>query len=167
MQEESFWPGKSYDYRGYIDIVVWGKLIDGRRPNILRVDYLQEVERINQFILKNISVEVVSGNQTFNAIYRDLCLSYDWKCYENDHVTMLMPKEFWGDFSGELGAFASEIAEREVGVTLCVPIRSVFFARPHSLSRLVVGTRDVSNRMARDRAHLFGFRRRCPENYRR
>uniref|UniRef100_A0A914XN12 SSD domain-containing protein n=1 Tax=Plectus sambesii TaxID=2011161 RepID=A0A914XN12_9BILA len=117
LVEDSFWPGKSYDYRGYIDIVVWGKLIDGRRPNMLSVNYLLELERINQFILKNITVDVMAGNETFKIAYRDLCLSYDWKCFENDHVTMLMPKEYWGDFEGEIGAFASEIAEREVHVT--------------------------------------------------
>lgn len=125
ITEESFWPGKSYDYRGYIDIVVWGKLVDGRRPNMLSVDYLLELERINQYVLTNISVEVTAGNDTLKVIYRDLCLSYDWKCFENDHVTMLLPKEYWGDFSGEVGAFASEIAEKEVGVS----IRSAFFAR--------------------------------------
>lgn len=49
LDEQEFWPGKSYDYTGYIDIIAAGiKHPKFGRPNMLVLKYLDELERINQ-----------------------------------------------------------------------------------------------------------------------
>ncbi|VDN42844.1 unnamed protein product [Gongylonema pulchrum] len=49
LNEQEFWPGKSYDYNGYVDIIAAGKKHHRfGRPNMLLTEYLEEVERINQ-----------------------------------------------------------------------------------------------------------------------
>uniref|UniRef100_A0A1I7XI35 SSD domain-containing protein n=1 Tax=Heterorhabditis bacteriophora TaxID=37862 RepID=A0A1I7XI35_HETBA len=49
--------------------------------------------------------------------YTDLCMSFDWACYLNDHLTMLMPKSRWGNFSGPIAELASDIINKEVNIT--------------------------------------------------
>ncbi|KAK6049381.1 hypothetical protein COOONC_13114, partial [Cooperia oncophora] len=75
LDEQRFWPGKSYDLKGYMDVI--GKcthilpllffslfIFAGKehpqygRPNILALKYLDEVARINQYIIHNITVPV-------------------------------------------------------------------------------------------------------------
>lgn len=41
-------------------------------------------------------------------------MSYDWKCYLNDHITMLQPKHKWGTFKVEIADLAKSIIETEV-----------------------------------------------------
>lgn len=41
-------------------------------------------------------------------------MSYDWKCYLNDHITMLQPKHKWGTFKAEIADLAKSIIETEV-----------------------------------------------------
>jgi hypothetical protein len=50
LDEQHFWPGKSYDYNGYVDVIAAGRRLDGEaaRPNILLSSYLNEVDRVNQ-----------------------------------------------------------------------------------------------------------------------
>ena len=52
LDEQHFWPGKSYDYNGYVDVIAAGRraIEDGTspRPNILLSAYLNELDRINQ-----------------------------------------------------------------------------------------------------------------------
>lgn len=50
LDEQHFWPGKSYDYNGYVDVIAAGQRAseDGTRPNILLSVYLNELDRINQ-----------------------------------------------------------------------------------------------------------------------
>uniref|UniRef100_A0A0K0DAN3 SSD domain-containing protein n=1 Tax=Angiostrongylus cantonensis TaxID=6313 RepID=A0A0K0DAN3_ANGCA len=109
LDEQRFWPGKSYDLKGYIDVIVAGKEHPQYgRPNILSLKYLDEVSRINQYIINNVTVPVA---------YTDLCMTYDWACYLNDHLTMLMPRSRWGDFSGPIAEFASDIINNEVNIT--------------------------------------------------
>lgn len=49
LNEQEFWPGKSYDYTGYVDIIAAGiKHPKFGRPNMLVLKYLDELERINQ-----------------------------------------------------------------------------------------------------------------------
>ncbi|KAK5983503.1 hypothetical protein GCK32_013186 [Trichostrongylus colubriformis] len=84
------------------------------RPNILTLKYLDEVARINQYIIHNITVPVDIDGKHYEAVYTDLCMSFDWACYHNDHLTMLMPKSRWGNFSGPIAEFASDIINSEV-----------------------------------------------------
>ena len=53
LNEQHFWPGKSYDYTGYVDIIAAGRVhpIYGR-PNILLPMYLNEIEKINKVLHK-------------------------------------------------------------------------------------------------------------------
>ncbi|EJW70834.1 hypothetical protein WUBG_18258 [Wuchereria bancrofti] len=44
-------------------------------------------------------------------------MSYDWKCFMNEHVTMLMPKERWGNFDSKLAEFTDDIINNEVKIT--------------------------------------------------
>lgn len=46
--------------------------------------------------------------------FTDLCMSYNWKCFMNEHVLMLMPKERWGNFDPKLAEFANDIIANEV-----------------------------------------------------
>ena len=49
LNEQHFWPGKSYDYNGYVDVIAAGRRHpEFGRPNMLRSAYLNELERINR-----------------------------------------------------------------------------------------------------------------------
>ncbi|CAG9538367.1 unnamed protein product [Cercopithifilaria johnstoni] len=118
LNEQEFWPGKSYDYTGYVDIIVAGiKHPKFGRPNMLVMKYLDELERINQYIIHNITISVTHNSMTYEIGFTDLCMSYDWKCFMNEHVTMLMPKERWGNFDPKLAEFTDDIITNEVKIT--------------------------------------------------
>ncbi|WKY11938.1 hypothetical protein Q1695_003482 [Nippostrongylus brasiliensis] len=143
LDEQRFWPGKSYDLNGYIDIIVSGKEhpLYGR-PNILNLKYLDEVARINQFIIHNLTVPVDIEGKHYEVAYTDLCMTYDWACYLNDHLTMLMPKTRWGNFSGPFAEFASDIINNEVNITYPIGWRGsepIYFGaivgRPHLVDK--------------------------------
>lgn len=86
------------------------------RPNILNLLYLEEVDRLNAFITQNLTVPVEHEGQLYEIGYSDLCMSLEWRCYLNDHLTMLLPKNRWGDFRGKLAEFAADIITK---VSLC------------------------------------------------
>jgi hypothetical protein len=46
--------------------------------------YIQELDRINQLIIHNLTIPFEAEGKQYNVSYRDLCMSYEWKCYEND-----------------------------------------------------------------------------------
>uniref|UniRef100_A0AAF5PS05 SSD domain-containing protein n=3 Tax=Wuchereria bancrofti TaxID=6293 RepID=A0AAF5PS05_WUCBA len=118
LNEQEFWPGKSYDYTGYVDIIAAGiKHPKFGRPNMLVLKYLDELERINQHIIHNITISVTHNDITYEVGFTDLCMSYDWKCFMNEHVTMLMPKERWGNFDSKLAEFTDDIINNEVKIT--------------------------------------------------
>ncbi|EPB74670.1 hypothetical protein ANCCEY_06248 [Ancylostoma ceylanicum] len=143
LDEQRFWPGKSYDLNGYLDIIVAGKEHPQYgRPNILSLRYLDEVARINQYIVHNITVPVDLEGKHYEVAYTDLCMSFDWACYLNDHLTMLMPKSRWGNFSGPIAEFASDIINNEVNITYPIGWRGsepIYFGalvgRPHLVDR--------------------------------
>lgn len=54
------------------------------------------------------------GGKHYEVAFSDLCMSYEWKCYENDHITMLQPKSKWGTFKGAIADLARDIIETEV-----------------------------------------------------
>uniref|UniRef100_A0A914D105 Uncharacterized protein n=1 Tax=Acrobeloides nanus TaxID=290746 RepID=A0A914D105_9BILA len=115
LDEQHFWPGKSYDYYGYIDVIAAGKPDpEFGRPNLLLSQYINEVERINQYIIHNLTVPIDHNGKEYEIGFLDLCMSYDWKCYLNDHVIMLMPKTKWHNLQGQLADFAKDIIEQEV-----------------------------------------------------
>ncbi|VDN07948.1 unnamed protein product [Thelazia callipaeda] len=118
LNEQEFWPGKSYDYNGYVDIIAAGKKHPKfGRPNMLRIEYLDELERINQHIINNITIPVTHNNIAYKVGFTDLCMSYDWKCFMNEHVIMLMPKERWTTFDSKFAEFADDIITNEVKIT--------------------------------------------------
>ncbi|CAI4223427.1 unnamed protein product [Auanema sp. JU1783] len=118
LDETKFWPGKSYDLNGYVDIIVAGKKHPQYgRPNILNIRYVDEIARINKFIVHNLTVPVDIEGKHYEVAYTDLCMTYDWACYLNDHLTMLMPKSRWGNFSGPIAEFASDIINTEINIT--------------------------------------------------
>lgn len=49
-------------------------------------------------------------------------MSYEWKCYENDHITMLQPRSKWGTFKGEIADLAKDIIESEVIASYAVHV---------------------------------------------
>lgn len=53
-------------------------------------------------------------DKKYNVSFSDLCMTYDWRCYENDHIFMLKPKSTWGKFDGEIAEIARDIIETEV-----------------------------------------------------
>ncbi|GMS79323.1 hypothetical protein PENTCL1PPCAC_1498, partial [Pristionchus entomophagus] len=118
LDEQSFYPGKSYEYFGYVDVLVAGKVHDAfGRPNILHAKYLNEIERINNYIVHNLTVPVLVNGKTFEVAYTDLCMTNNWKCFLNDHITMLQPRSKWGNFSAQIAEFAKDIILREVNIT--------------------------------------------------
>uniref|UniRef100_A0A1I7T588 SSD domain-containing protein n=1 Tax=Caenorhabditis tropicalis TaxID=1561998 RepID=A0A1I7T588_9PELO len=118
LDEEKFWPGKSYDLHGYVDVIASGIVHpDYGRPNILNIRYLDEVARINDYIVHNLTVPVDINGKHYDIAYTDLCMRYDWACFLNDHITMLMPKTRWGNFSGPFAEFASDIINTQVNIT--------------------------------------------------
>uniref|UniRef100_A0A158Q5K9 SSD domain-containing protein n=1 Tax=Dracunculus medinensis TaxID=318479 RepID=A0A158Q5K9_DRAME len=118
LDEQNFWPGKSYDYNGYVDIIAAGIADKFKgRPNMLLENYLNELSRINQYIIYNLTVPFDHSGKHYEVGFTDICLSYEWKCYHNDHITMLMPKHRWGNFSGRLAEFTDDIIKNEVKIT--------------------------------------------------
>ncbi|GMR58160.1 hypothetical protein PMAYCL1PPCAC_28355, partial [Pristionchus mayeri] len=118
LDEQSFYPGKSYEYFGYVDVLVAGKVHDAfGRPNILHAKYLNEIERINNYIVHNLTVPVLVNGKTYAVAYTDLCMTSNWKCFLNDHITMLQPRSKWGNFSAQIAEFAKDIILREVNIT--------------------------------------------------
>uniref|UniRef100_A0A915PIT1 SSD domain-containing protein n=1 Tax=Setaria digitata TaxID=48799 RepID=A0A915PIT1_9BILA len=118
LNEQEFWPGKSYDYSGYVDIIAAGKKHHKfGRPNMLVIKYLDELERINQYIIHNITIPVAHNNATYQVGFTDLCMSYNWKCFMNEHITMLMPKERWESFDPKFAEFADDIITKEIKIT--------------------------------------------------
>uniref|UniRef100_A0A0N4Z3H4 SSD domain-containing protein n=1 Tax=Parastrongyloides trichosuri TaxID=131310 RepID=A0A0N4Z3H4_PARTI len=119
LDETKFYPGKNYDLQGYVDVIVAvRKNGDDRRPNILTKNNILEVKRINDFIIHNLTVPIEHGGKTFEAAYTDLCMTLDWKCFLNDHIDVLLPKEqHLGTFKGEIRKFAEEIFENEIKLT--------------------------------------------------
>ncbi|PAV71863.1 hypothetical protein WR25_12482 [Diploscapter pachys] len=117
LDEQKFWPGKSYDLSGYIDVIVAGKQHpDYGRPNILSQQYLEEVMRINDFIVHNLTVPVDLHGKHYEIAYTDLCMTNQWACYLNDHLFMLMPKSKWGNFSGPIAEIAAEIINTQARI---------------------------------------------------
>jgi hypothetical protein len=84
------------------------------RPNMLLNKYITELDRINQFIIHNLTVPFEHDGKDYNVSYTDLCMAYEWKCYENDHIFMLKPRSSWGRFEGEIADLARDIIEQEV-----------------------------------------------------
>lgn len=60
------------------------------------------------------TVPINLNHQIYEVGFMDLCMSYEWKCYLNDHITMLQPKHKWGTFKAEIAEFAKAIIETEV-----------------------------------------------------
>lgn len=51
LDEQHFWPGKSYDYHGYVDVIAVGREDpELGRPNMLLPQYINELERINKVL---------------------------------------------------------------------------------------------------------------------
>ncbi|GMT10222.1 hypothetical protein PFISCL1PPCAC_1519, partial [Pristionchus fissidentatus] len=161
LDEKNFYPGKSYEYFGYVDVLVAGKVHDAfGRPNILHAKYLNEIERINNYIVHNLTVPVLVHGKTYEVAYTDLCMTSNWKCFLNDHITMLQPRSKWGNFSAQIAEFAKDIILREVNITYPIGWRGsepIYFGaligRPHlideeghfdyaSAVRLTYNTRD-------------------------
>ncbi|CAJ0939887.1 unnamed protein product, partial [Mesorhabditis belari] len=118
LDEERFWPGKSYDLKGFVDVIVAGNVIDEwGRPNILSLRYLDEVARVNDYIIHNLTIPINIDGKKYEAGYIDLCMRFEWKCFFNDHLTMLMPKSRWGNFSAAIAEFAHDIITKEVNIT--------------------------------------------------
>jgi hypothetical protein len=115
VDENRFWPGKSYDYASWTDIVVWGKALeDGSRPNMLDLKYLNETIRINDYILHELAVNVTVDRESYRIGFQDLCMMYEQSCFDNGYLEMLKPSKYWANFSGELGDIAQTIAEDAV-----------------------------------------------------
>ena len=58
--------------------------------------------------------------QTIQITFTDLCMPYAWKCYENEHITMLRPRGHWtGGLKVEIVELAKDIIENEVGNKNC------------------------------------------------
>lgn len=71
---------------------------------------------IIQYIIHNVTIPVAHNGKVYHVGFTDLCMSYDWKCYMNDHLTMLMPKHRWGNFSEKIAEYANEIINTEVSL---------------------------------------------------
>lgn len=82
LTENEFIPGKSFEMRRFVNILC--KSADG--GDVLRPHVLDEIERLNQHIMNNITVKTDDGK--FNLTYQDLCLSYEWVCGANEHIRM-------------------------------------------------------------------------------
>lgn len=67
-----------------------------------------------QYIIHNITIAVTYNSDAYEVGFTDLCMSYDWKCFMNEHITMLMPKERWGNFDPKLAEFTDDIIANEV-----------------------------------------------------
>uniref|UniRef100_A0A0R3RTW7 SSD domain-containing protein n=1 Tax=Elaeophora elaphi TaxID=1147741 RepID=A0A0R3RTW7_9BILA len=92
LSENKFLPGKSFEMKRFINVLVKAK--DG--GNLLRRQILDEIQRLNQWIMFNITVPTADGK--YNLTYQDLCLSYEWVCGANEHISMLQERLKVGNF---------------------------------------------------------------------
>uniref|UniRef100_A0AAF5RTD2 SSD domain-containing protein n=1 Tax=Wuchereria bancrofti TaxID=6293 RepID=A0AAF5RTD2_WUCBA len=92
LNENKFLPGKSFEMKRFINILIKAK--DG--GNLLREEILNEIQRLNQWIMFNISIPTTDGK--YNLTYQDLCLSYEWICGANEHISMLQERMKVGNF---------------------------------------------------------------------
>lgn len=56
-------------------------------------------------------------------------MSYEWKCYMNEHVVLLMPKERWGKFDGKFAEFTEDIIKNEVRIFVSHDFNSILMVR--------------------------------------
>uniref|UniRef100_A0A7E4WBE9 SSD domain-containing protein n=1 Tax=Panagrellus redivivus TaxID=6233 RepID=A0A7E4WBE9_PANRE len=82
LTDNEFLPGKSFEMKRFVNILC--KSADG--GNIFRPHILDEIERLNQHIIQNITVPTDDGK--YNLTYQDLCLGYEWNCGANEHIRM-------------------------------------------------------------------------------
>uniref|UniRef100_A0A915PRL7 SSD domain-containing protein n=1 Tax=Setaria digitata TaxID=48799 RepID=A0A915PRL7_9BILA len=92
LNENKFLPGKSFEMKRFINVLVKAK--DG--GNLLRNEVLDEIQALNQWIMFNISIP--TSDSKYNLTYQDLCLSYDWVCGANEHISMLQERLKVGNF---------------------------------------------------------------------
>ncbi|VDO23438.1 unnamed protein product [Brugia timori] len=92
LNENKFLPGKSFEMKRFINVLVKAK--DG--GNLLREEILDEIQGLNQWIMFNISIPTTDGK--YNLTYQDLCLSYEWICGTNEHISMLQERMKVGNF---------------------------------------------------------------------
>ncbi|CAD5226735.1 unnamed protein product [Bursaphelenchus xylophilus] len=118
LNEQKFWPGMSYEYNGYVDVIAAAKPHpEYGYPNMLLKKNIEELDRINKYIIHNLTVTVDLEGRNYTVGFSDLCMTYNWKCYENDHVFMLKPKSTWGTFDVQIAEFAEDIVNSELKVT--------------------------------------------------
>uniref|UniRef100_A0A1I7VZ19 Patched family protein n=1 Tax=Loa loa TaxID=7209 RepID=A0A1I7VZ19_LOALO len=92
LNENKFLPGKSFEMKQFINVLVKAK--DG--GNLLRKEILDEIQELNQWVMFNISIPTADGK--YNLTYQDLCLSYEWVCGANEHISMLQERLKVGNF---------------------------------------------------------------------
>ncbi|VDN08148.1 unnamed protein product [Thelazia callipaeda] len=86
LDENKFLPGKSFEMKQFINVLVKAK--DG--GDLLRQEILHEIQTLNQWIMYNISIK--TADQQYNLTYQDLCLTYNWVCSANEHISMLQER---------------------------------------------------------------------------
>uniref|UniRef100_A0AC34GPD2 SSD domain-containing protein n=1 Tax=Panagrolaimus sp. ES5 TaxID=591445 RepID=A0AC34GPD2_9BILA len=86
LKENEFIPGKSFEMNRFVNILI--KAAD--KGSIFRDEILDEIEKLNQHMMNNITVETEGkdGAPKFNLTYQDLCLNYEWNCGANEHIRM-------------------------------------------------------------------------------
>uniref|UniRef100_A0AC35U2Y9 SSD domain-containing protein n=1 Tax=Rhabditophanes sp. KR3021 TaxID=114890 RepID=A0AC35U2Y9_9BILA len=119
LDENRFYPGKSYDLHGYVDVIVAArKDHNNNRPNILSSKYINELKKVNDFIIHNLTVPITHKGRSYNVAYTDLCLTFEWKCFLNDHIDVLLPRKVHLDgLKGEIRKLAESILTTEIKVT--------------------------------------------------
>ncbi len=88
---------------------------------MLRETYLEELSKINSYILHNLSVPWWDKptKKYYNFTYQELCLRFKYRCFENGHIQFLMDHSEYLNMSGLAGMFAENILEKEVRKSFC------------------------------------------------
>lgn len=76
--------GQSFEVKHFFYIILTGK---GKNVNLLNNTLLDEIEKLNRYVLDTLTVNSYDGQ--YNFTYRAICLTSELLCFENPHVSLL------------------------------------------------------------------------------
>lgn len=85
LVQDNYVPGQSFELKHFFYVIITGK--HSNNTNLLRNDILDQLISLNNFILNDLTIDGYDGVPNIN--YKNICLSNENLCFENDHLRML------------------------------------------------------------------------------
>lgn len=140
LMQDKFVPGQSFEVKHYFYVIITGK---GNFKNLLNESSLNEIEKLNNFILDHLTVDSYDGLYKIN--YRRICLTDQSVCFENKHIPLLINRELLEDVGEKVtypilrlsdgttvnlaGIFGSVVTNEDGTLTEIGAVRLVYFMK--------------------------------------